>query len=321
MLMKAPTLGAFSFFQPFQTIELLLILWNFPSCDETTDAAGAAPTRVSADLLSCFDPPPDGLATRGRRSLSGSKGDLPPKRGDRARVLFDVCNWYMGTVVRVHNASEVIVRYDGGSEEKVALVPGEAETCSDNDLSPSLGAQLMKATLSRSRVGNTRGSRSSRGRGSVGKGWRALDPWGAVVLSDEDAKLLTKARATALLDTAPEKLIGLTYQKRVNKFGWVNAVIREVVYTGAGDKSRSMDPGWPEAVLVDTGTGGDDESDGDFVRPGNFSSRRKIRAFLSELQAWDKQWRRTANGRKASSERSSEVRGSVGSGLDDFHWV
>lgn len=215
----------------------------------------------------------------------------------------------MGTVVRVHKDGEVTVRYDCGSEEKVVLVPGEAETCSDNDLSPSVGAQLMKATHSRSRGGNKRGPRLSRGRGAAGKGWRALDPWGALVLSDDDVKMLTKARATALLDTAPEKLIGLTYRKRVKRFGWVDVVIREVVYRGAGDKSRGVDPGWPEAVLIDTDKGGDDESDEDFVRQGSSASRRKIRAFLSELQAWDEHWKRTASGRKASSERSSEARG------------
>ena len=265
--------------------------------------------RVSADLLSRFEASPDGSATRGRRSLLAARGHHPAERGERARVLYDEHDWYMGTVIQVHGDGEVTVRYDEGSEEKLQLVPGQAETCLDHDLSPPVQARLT-VTSSRSRGGSAGGN--NKNFRAMQKDWRALDPWGGRILGGEDGKLLTKARATALLETAPEKLTGLTYREKVFGFGWWHAVVREVVFGGAEGEKRGVDPSWPVAVMVDSepvdSAQGAEKGNSDKDRLRTFGSKLKIRIFLGKLHAWDKYCEEIARLKRAEEEPEKVVR-------------
>lgn len=268
--------------------------------------------------------------------------------GDRARVLYDETDWYMGTVVATHRGGAVTVRYDDGSQERVDLggVVIDAEICADTALAPSppastasltespgplsssfsssssslrsrgrgknrrIGARACAVTESR---GNADGSGTGGG-GRSGHSTRVLGAGGRVLREDEGA-VLTAARAGALLDTAPEKLVGLIYQEFHRPYGgWRETVVTEIseapvgVY-GTGD-NEGLNPRWPQAVTVEQMYGTAEDDDGETEQ--TYSCKRRAGALLGRLRAWDKQREDLT---ESAVRRESEEGG--GAGLPD----
>lgn len=138
---------------------------------------------------------------------------------------------------------------------------------------------------------------------------RAVGPQ-RCVLRKHEAKILTEHRARALLDTVPEKLVGLTYQELHRAHGgWWETKVTEILYDkggvgvatvgvtggggggseegadGGGGSSQAdtdMDPRWPSTIVVE-------QKDPKGESTGTFSTRRKVRVLLQKLKAWDKQ--------------------------------
>lgn len=221
----------------------------------------------------------------------------------------------MATVVAVHRSASVTVRFDDGSDARVTLAPGDAETCADGALAPTTvsgsdGGGPPTPTSSRSRGGGSsnRSPRpSSRRRAAAAaaatKGVRALGPGGRV-LRDGEGLALTEERARALLDTAPEKLVGLTYQEKHPGYGgWWETTVTEVSSERIGDEGRGGGGGggknkdgvnkrWPESVVVGQMDRSSEETGGAAAGNGeeqDFVYTRKTSSFLSRLRAWDKQ--------------------------------
>lgn len=232
-------------------------------------------------------------------------------------MLYDNTDWYMATVVGVHRGSSVTVRFDDGSEARVTLSPGDAEICADDALAPAASEPPAPAS-SRSRGGGGGGGGRRPGRGVVAKGVRALGAGGRV-LGEGEGKALTEERAKALLDTAPQKLVGLVYQEHHRGYGgWWETVVTEVSEErmgGSGGAGRDRDGGgnamWPETVVVGqmdrsgekvktkagSAAASSGEGDGDDDEP-DFVYTRKTRSLLSRLRTWDKhreaEWEATA---------------------------
>lgn len=231
----------------------------------------------------------------------------------------------MGTIVAVHRGATVTVRYDDGSEARVDLggAVKDAEICEDTALLPSPlpspassfseipafspSSSFSSSSRSRGR-GKTRrnGSRdfSAMGGGgggetdasgkSVGGGRGRARVIGADgrVLGEDEGAALTVGRAGALLDTAPEKLVGLTYQEFHRPYGgWRETVVTEVTEARVGDYATGDNEGlnarWPQGVTVEQVYPAADD-DGREVELA-FSSRRRMGALLSRLRVWDKQ--------------------------------
>lgn len=258
------------------------------------------------------------------------RSDAPAaaKLGERARVLYDDTDWYMSTVVAVHRGGTVTVRFDDGSEERVTLSPGDVETCPDDALAPAAGHSgppTPNAFRSRGGGSNRSSPRKSSGRGTgraAVQAVRTLGPGGRV-LKEGEGKVLTEERARALLDTAPERLVGLVYQENhVGYGGWWETTVTRTSEKRVGDaggdgNEKNQDAAvrkrWPESVTVgqmdrsareegDSASGKEDEDDGpDFVYT------RKMSVFLSRLRAWDKH-------REAEWEATLEEEGAAGGG-------
>ncbi|CAN0210342.1 unnamed protein product, partial [Ectocarpus sp. 12 AP-2014] len=289
-----------------------------------------AKKKNSGDGTAAADPPAAAGAATGATTGAEDDNDddgntavttAAARPGDRARVLYDNTDWYMATVVGVHRGSSVTVRFDDGSEARVTLSPGDAEICADDALAPAASEPPAPAS-SRSRGGGGGGGGGGRrrpGRGVVAKGVRALGAGGRV-LGEGEGKALTEERAKVLLDTAPQKLVGLVYQEHHRGYGgWWETVVTEVSEERMGDSGgagRDKDGGgnamWPESVVVgqmdrsgekvktkagpaaaSSGEGGGgDDGEPDFVYT------RKTRSLLSRLRTWDKhreaEWEATA---------------------------
>ncbi|CAB1121015.1 unnamed protein product [Ectocarpus sp. CCAP 1310/34] len=282
--------------------------------------------KNSGDGTAAANPPAAAGATTGAKDDNDDDGNTAAttaaaRPGDRARVLYDNTDWYMATVVGVHRGSSVTVRFDDGSKARVTLSPGDAEICADDALAPAASEPPAPASSS-SRGGGGGGGGGGRrrpGSGVAVKGVRALGAGGRV-LGEGEGKALTEERAKALLDTAPQKLVGLVYQEHHRGYGgWWETVVTEVSEERMGDSGgagRDKDGGgnamWPESVVVgqmdrsgekvkakagsaaassgEGGGGDDDEPD--------FVYTRKTRSLLSRLRTWDKhreaEWEATA---------------------------
>lgn len=305
--------------------------------EDVANAPATSATAVSATAVRGAEPP---------------SGETAAQPGDRARVLFDDTDWYMGTVVAVHGAGEVTVRFDDGSEDLVTLSLGDAETCDDTALTPS-ATEVRQAALATSRgaanagvsaSGNRKGRaplRASSRIAAVKSVARALGAHGRV-LEEGEGNMLTEGRAKALLDTVPQKLVGLKYRESEPGYGgWWETVVMEVSDERAegGDKAGAR---WPKAVVVrqvdpTLAEAGKGESDGasqevdgkndsdkegegndldDEQEEGKFTFRRKVSTLLSRLRVWDKH-------QKSSSTTSSSGSSSAGSGsaVDDARTV
>ena len=231
----------------------------------------------------------------------------------------------MGTVVVLHRGGAVTIRFDDGSDIRVTLKAGDAETCPDHELiAPELSA-VVEATA-RGRSGAGRGASPSRSRGggggggggsrrpgrgrSGGNGARALGPGGRVLEAGEGV-VLTENRARALLETDPNRLIGLVYQECHPGYGgWWKTTVIEISSERIGDgkvgkgKKDGVGVGadvealWPVSVTVgqaareedgaeegegEGSQGSDSSSDGP-----EFTYKRKTSVLLSRLRAWDK---------------------------------
>ncbi|CAN0000443.1 unnamed protein product [Scytosiphon promiscuus] len=200
-------------------------------------------------------------AGRGRRGRSGGAATPDDKK---SAVLYDDTDWYMSTVVAVHRGGGVTVRFDDGSEERVTLSPGDAETCPDDALAPtpttttgssSGGGSSTPSSSSRSRGARGSGSgRSSLGKSTRtggragGKAVRTLGPGGRVLREGEGA-VLTEQRAKALLDTAPERLVGLVYQENhIGYGGWWETTVTEI--SEKRNQDATISKLWPESVKL-----------------------------------------------------------------------
>eukprot|EP00752_Nemacystus_decipiens_P006657 g5985.t1 len=231
---------------------------------------------------------------------------ITARPGDRARVLYDETDWYMATVVAVHRHATVTVRFDDGSDSRVTLAPGDAEICADGALAPTPPASSSSSgpptpTSSRSRGGGSsnRSPRPSRKRAAE-KAVRVLGPGGRV-LCEGEGLALTEQRARALLDTAPERLVGMMYhEKHPGYGGWWETFVTEVSRErvgdgggGGGGSGKSNDVTnklWPESVTVGqmerSATTGEAAAKKD--EEPDFVYTRKIGAFLGRLRKWDK---------------------------------
>lgn len=240
--------------------------------------------------------------------------------GDRARILYDETDWYMATVVAVHRHAMVTVRFDDGSDTRVTLAPGDAEICADGALVPTAPASSSgppTPTSSRSRGGGSsnRSPRPSRRRAAAAakKAVRALGPGGRV-LREGEGLALTEQRARALLDTDPERLVGLVYQEKHPGYGgWWETFVTEVSSerigdTGGGKGNDGINKLWPESVVVGQmdrsaatgGAGAKKDEEPDFVYT------RKIGSLLTRLRTWDKhreaEWEATLEKEKEEEE-------------------
>lgn len=109
------------------------------------------------------------------------------------------------------------------------------------------------------------------------------------MLGKHDVNVLSEPRARALLDTAPQKLVGLTYQELHQGYGgWWQTKIIDVEYEGAGvdagkgGETHGVDPRWPSGVVVE-------QKDPTGESRGKFRARRRVRALLTKLKTWDRQ--------------------------------
>lgn len=219
------------------------------------------------------------------------------KLGDRAKVLYDSTDWYLGTVVAIRRGSSVTIRFDDGSEERVTLCPGDAELCADDAVVSSGGEDTTNIRSDRhaeaanmaSKVRSARdgGARAGRTRDDA----RVSDASGSAN-KDHRGLVLTEGRAKALLDTVPEKLVGLTFQEFHRGYGgWWEMTITHVSPEKVEDNVRDVEdinPHWPESVMAE-------QVDPSGASPGSCRVRRKVGLLLSRLRAWDKQRELLAN--------------------------
>eukprot|EP00903_Cladosiphon_okamuranus_P015361 g14187.t1 len=249
--------------------------------------------------------------------------------GDRARVLYDETDWYMATVVAVHRNASVTVRFDDGSDTRVTLAPGDAEVCADGALAPTMPVSNSgppTPTSSRSRGGgssNRNPRPSSRRRAAAAKNMvRALGPGGRV-LREGDGLALTEHRAQALLDTAPERLVGLVYQEKHPGYGgWWETFVTEVSSKrigdgGGGEKSKDdLNKLWPESVVVgqmevSAAAGGAAAAARKGEEEPDFVYTRKTGSLLTRLRAWDKhreaEWEATLEKEREEEEAADAI--------------
>lgn len=222
----------------------------------------------------------------------------PAYPGDRARILYDQTDWYMGTVVAVHRGLSVTVRFDDGSAERVTLCPGDAELCADDAYgapscsaltTPSAGSEGTCSGRDSSSSNSRPRTRSSSTRECDKKDARVFGlGFGGHKLGNEEGLVLTEARARALLDTVPGKLRGLMYQEQIRGYGWWKTLVTEVSkervgrHPGAEPERDEIDTRWPKEVKVE-------QIDPTGRSEGWFPAQRKVGELLAHARAWDRQ--------------------------------
>lgn len=285
--------------------------------DKKTQATTAASTTAYITAPAGY-----AVASESSSSIESDSSGIAARPGDRARVLYDKTDWYMGTVITVHlNGSEVTVRFDSGSEERVSLSPGDAEICADTELAPRL-ADPPPPQATRSPGVSGKKYRLSKGRAGI----RAVQAigLGRQVLAEGEGVRLTEVRARALLDTAPEKLVGLAYQEYHPGYGggWETViseisserVVRNLASCAGGNncgdrnKSSVNQVLWPESVVVvqserSVGRGEKEEGEKE-ERDRDYTYTRKMGGLLARLKTSDKR-------REASSARGGGGVGEV----------
>lgn len=182
------------------------------------------------------------------------------------------------------------------------LRPDVAELCADNMLFPvntnvdgegNTGSDPNVSIMTRSVNKHSKLLERGKGACALGAGGR---PFGA-----KEWSVLTEARARALLDTVPEKLVGLTFQERHCAYGgWWETVITHISEEKVGrngGNSESLNPDWPDAVMIE-------QRDPTGASPGHFKQKRKMTLLLTRLRAWDKRQEVLAQGEGKREVRS-----------------